>query len=314
MDPQQNPPYGTGPWYGPPPGQYQPPSGPYPSGPRPLPPQYQAPGPWPPPPPPYASRRRTGLVVGFAAGGAALALLTAVVLVVALGSRPAGVSDLAALHEPIVSEFDEDPYMGIADFDGEHTVYVNLYLYEVYGSEELRDGARRTFRIVWANLPGSFDQVSVSLVGSDGSPTVELMTSAELEDAFGPRPDGLASAPVETDGRAPALNRPGECSWEHGYCDELSETLASEQTRILIRRGCPEVDLREFPERPASIHIHEEYDFHSSMTFLLNSPTSGDYLTVSVSDDSAEFAQVSCSVGGEWFDQVYSRAEYDQAV
>jgi len=75
--------------------------------------------------------------------------------------------------------------------DAPGTVAVVAYRTEAVGTG-MRDQAGRLARIVWTNLPARFDALQLQASGpADSQPTVIEYDRAELERAFGRRPDGL---------------------------------------------------------------------------------------------------------------------------
>jgi len=311
VDPQHSP-YGGGPQHGPPPGQPPWAGGPYRGGPPnlPPPPPYGPAGLGPPPP----QRRRTGLVVGLVAGGAALVVL-AVALVLVFGSRPTRISDLAAVHGVIAADYNQDPFLGVVESDGARTVYVSLYLYDFGGPGTLREESAEVARTVWSTVPGAYDQVAVVLSGYD-DPFVQVWDTRALREDFGVRPGGLE--PGRTDGRAPTLNRAGECSPEFDYCNEPAEALVTENTRALMERACPLADWEAFPAEPFQIRNHDpdDYGAESSLIYLLSPVTApdADFLTVTLLGGNDDFLEVTCQVGDDARYETYSRADYEDAV
>lgn len=310
MEPQHNP-YGGGP-------QHTPPSGGSPPGRPPW-----TGGPFPGAPPPYAPagfgtpppRRRTGLIVGLVAGGVAL-VVVAVTLVLVLESRPTRISDLAAVHRAIESRYEQEPFLGVGEFDGEHTVYVSLHLYDVHGAGRLRKTSVAVSRLVWENVPGSYDQVAVALSNNSDDPFVQVLSTRELRENFGARPGSLTAE--KTNGRNATLNRAGDCSTQLDYCDSPAEALVSPNSRVLMERTCRQVDWSEFPAEPVQIrnHIPEKHGAESSMTYLLSPVTAPepDYVTVALIGKRDDFIDVTCMVGDEGEYEVYSRADYADAA
>ncbi|WP_234401671.1 hypothetical protein [Thermobifida halotolerans] len=255
------------------------------------------------------------MVVGLVAGGVAL-VVVAVAVVLILDSRPTRISDLADLHDSIEAEYETEPFLGVGEIDGRHTVYVSMHVYGVHGAGELRGNADRVLELVWEEVPGSFEQAAVSLVGDSDAPFVRSMTTGELREEFGSRPGGLE--PVETNGREPTLHRAGECSRTRDYCNAPAEALVSENTRALVERACREVDWRGFPAEPIQIRNHdqERSGAESSMTYLLSPPTSArtDFVTVAVLGGRDAFLEVSCLVDGDAAYETYTRADYEDAA